>query len=298
MTDKIGSTEGREKLSRRRAIALCSTIWAGCIIGVHPLRATTSKLFSSNRLIVRQVGTRNDAGIDVLLIPGLASGPAVWSSLIDRLKGHRLHLIYVAGFAGTGAGANAHGALLDPLTSELKRYIIESQLTRTAVIGHSMGGTLAMKLALDRNARVERAMVVDMLPDGSAMLGGTSEGLGYLAAQLNGYFTGTKAGRQLLAELVRQTPAGRDNDPNVIARALTELAQTDLTPRLGALTCPLSVVHALPSNGEAATALNERYRRAYASVPDARITGIGPSGHMVMLDQPDQFLRAVRQFLA
>ncbi len=265
--------------------------------GRRALAAASPSAFVSKRIAVSVRGTRGPGGRDVLLIPGLASGPAIWSGLASRLPGHRLHLVRVAGFDGMAAGPNATGPLLAPVAAELARYIREQRLSAPAVIGHSMGGTLAMMLGLRADTRPDRVMVVDMLPDGAGMVGGTSSGLGYLATQLNGYFTGTKAGRQLLAQMVRQAPSARNSDPGVIAQALTELAQTDLTARIRYIPVPLTVLYAVPSDSSLARTQAQRYRAAYAKARALTLEGIGPSGHMVMLDQPEKFAEAVRAFL-
>src|SRR5690242_10033017 len=66
------------------------------------------------------------AGPDVILIPGLASGRAVWNDTATRLQGsRRLHLVQVAGFAGSPAGPNATGPVIAPVVEELHRYIVE-----------------------------------------------------------------------------------------------------------------------------------------------------------------------------
>lgn len=289
--------------TRRELICGMGTIAGTAIAGCASLFAATGGApFSSARLEVAVAGRRGPNGKDVLLIPGLASGPDIWNGLVSRLSGHAFHLVHIAGFAGKAAGPNNSGALLKPIADELARYIVERRLLAPAVIGHSMGGTLAMMLALQGTGaatrKANRVMVVDMLPAGAGMLGGTSDGLGYIAQQLNGYFTGTRAGRQILASMIAQTPAARDSDPLVIAQALTELARTDLTPRLPDIACPLSVVHALSAEPDVAAAQRQRYRTAYASARTAKITGIGPGGHMIMLDKPDKFAEAVRSFLA
>lgn len=250
--------------------------------------------FSSRRLSITKRGTLSRGGRDIVLIPGLASGPAIWSSLLSRLEGHRLHLVHINGFAKRAAEANAAGALLKPLTDELARYVETQNLHAPVIIGHSMGGTLALMLGLRLNNRVGQLIILDMLPDGSAMVGGTAQGFGYLAGQLNGYLTGTRAGRQILTDMLRETPEGRDSDPHVIAQALTEIAQTDLSAQLKRLTIPLTVIPALPGKTDLDAAQLRRYRLAYSGVRQAKIIGVGPSGHMLMQDQPGRLATIIR----
>ncbi|MET0362406.1 MAG: alpha/beta fold hydrolase, partial [Sphingobium sp.] len=115
---------------------------AGLALAGTPARAGA---FISRRIAVSVRGT----GRDVLLIPGLASGPAIWNRAMAAVPGYRWHLVQVRGFAGLPAEANATGDLIRPLSQEIGRYIRDARLTRPAVIGHSMGGTLALMLGLE-----------------------------------------------------------------------------------------------------------------------------------------------------
>lgn len=247
--------------------------------------------FQSRRIAV----TVRGSGPDVLLIPGLASGPGLWSGTVAAVPGYRYHLVQVRGFAGLAPELNKSGPLMAPLAAEMARYISSAGLRLPAVVGHSMGGTLAMMLALRGVAG--KVMVVDMLPEGAGMVGGTASGMGYLAGQLSQYFTGTKAGRDMFARILSQNTGARGSDPDVIATALKELAQTDLGPSLPKIRVPLSVVYAVPADQRERAAQAQRYRTAYAAAKAAQLRPVGPSGHMVMADQPKLFAQVLHDFL-
>ena len=251
--------------------------------------------FTSRRIAVTMRGTGDGAGRDVVLIPGLASGPGIWNGVVGALPGYRFHLIHVRGFAGLAPDANASGPRIQPVADEIARDLTASGLTRPAIVGHSMGGTLAMMLGL--KGLGSRLMVVDMLPAGAAMVGGTASGLGYLADQISGYLTGTVAGRRYLAQLVAQAPGAQGSDPDVIANALRDLAHVDLGPQLPRMSPPLEVVYAVGSDAEQAAAITDRFRSAYAGKRGVLMKPIGPSGHMVMADQPARFNAALGAFL-
>ncbi len=275
-------------IGRRALIGGGGAVAAGLMLS--PAAALAAP-FVSRRVAV----TVRGSGPDVLLIPGLASGPGVWNAQITNLPGYRYHLVQVRGFAGLPPEANASGPLLNPLVEEIARYVAVAGLRRPAIVGHSMGGTLAMMLALRGVAG--RVMVVDMLPSGAGMVGGTARGMGYLADQLSGYFTGTKAGRAYLAQIVAQAPGAKGSDPDVIANALRELANTDLAPQLARMNAPLHVVYAVGAQAEQAAEIGRRFRAAYAAKKSAVLTAIGPSGHVVMADQPARFTAVLRSFL-
>jgi pimeloyl-ACP methyl ester carboxylesterase len=249
--------------------------------------------FASRRITVTVRGN----GPDVVLIPGLASGPGIWNGVLTAVPGYRYHLVQVRGFAGLPADANKSGTLIAPLVDEIARYMASAGLVRPAVVGHSMGGMLAMMLALRPSVAVGRIMVVDMLPDGAGMVGGTAGGMGYLADQLSDYFTATVAGRRMFADMLASSPGARGSDPDVIASALRELAHTDLGPQLSRVTAPFKIVYAVPADAQGRDVQTRIFRAAYAPARLASLQPIGPSGHVVMADQPTRFAATLAAFL-
>ena len=233
----------------------------------------------------------------MVLIPGLTSGRDVWYSTVRALPGRRYHLIQVAGFAGEPARGNARGPILLPLEEEIARYIAAAGLSRPAIVGHSMGGTLAMMLAARHPGLVGRLMVVDMMPRPAGLFGGDTN-LGPLADQLRSMIA-TPGGRQLFANVIgafSPSDPGHRSDPDVLARAMDELATIDLTPQLARSAAPLTVVYASPTP-QARAVLDRDFARAYAPARSKRLVRIDGSGHMVMLDQPARFQAALRSFL-
>ncbi len=238
-------------------------------------------------------------GPDVLLIPGLTAGRDVWRDTAAATPGYRYHLLQVAGFAGAPAGGNAQGPVVDPLAREIARYIEANGLRRPAIVGHSMGGTLAMMIAARRPELAGRVMVVDMLPQPASLFGGSASGWGPLARDL-GTMLDSPGGRQLFANIMGAfsppNTANRRSDPDVVGRAARDLAGMDLANDLPRIRAPLTVVYASP-DPRARAAIDRSFIQAYAPARGARLVRIDDSGHMVMQDQPAAFRRAFRAFL-
>jgi len=252
--------------------------------------AASAQGFQPTRFSVEVVGR----GPDVILIPGLTSGREVWRSTVAALPGYRFHLIQVSGFAGEAARGNRSGPVIAPLAGEIARYIADRGLVRPAIIGHSMGGTLAMMIAARRPDLVGRLMVVDMYPQPAGLFGGTAQSMSPLANII-----ASPGGRRLFANLMGAfSPpevAGR-SDPDVVGRAVHDLAVTDLTGELPRIRAPFTVVYAAPGP-EARATIDRSFQRAYAAAPRARLIRIDGSGHMVMLDQPARLQAAIGAFL-
>lgn len=276
----------------RRTFVLASILVG--LIGCAPAAVEAAPPFEPTRFSVQVRGS----GPDVVLIPGLTSGREVWNATVGAVPGYRYHLIHVAGFAGAPARGNAEGAVVAPLAEEIARYIVDRQLERPAIVGHSMGGTLAMMIGARHPTLAGRIMVVDMLPQPAGLFGGSAADLGPLAGRLRNMI-GTPGGRQLFASLMSafsppETANGR-SDPDVVGRAMHELAGLDLTPQLPRIRAPITVVYASP-DPQARVAVDRTFAAAYAPARNALLVRIDGGGHMLMLDQPARFQAALRTF--
>lgn len=272
------------------------------------VRAQTA--FSSRRITV----TTRGRGADVLLIPGLASTAEVWRGVADRLAGkRRLHLISVRGFGDLAAGANASGAVMAAVAAEVRRYITEQGLERPALIGHSMGGQVGLRVAADAGARIGRVMVVDSSPFFPALISpqatvGDVEPIAQLAYQAI-HFLGDEAlrarGRQMGVELGGATDAvfgtlgWQGGDRRVLAQSLYEVMTVDLRRRLPDITAPVTVVYGWSADGASPRSRTDSlFRGAYSRLrTPAAFVPIEGAEHMVMIDQPTRFMAAVDQFL-
>lgn len=254
-------------------------------------------------------------GPDVILIPGLSSSRAIWEPTAKALEGrYRVHLVQVAGFAGAPVAGNAAGAVVAGVAEGLAGYIQAKGLKAPAVIGHSMGGTIGMELAARHPDRVGRLMVVDMFPKLAVAFFGptvTAEQIAKNAAMIRDGMVNTSAEqaaaqqRQTIAGMVK-TESAREaitqqalaSDRDVSGRAMEELLLTDLTPELGRITAPTTVLHAFDKAGPfPAATVDGWYAGAYAPLKGAKLIRIDDTAHFIMVDQPDRFQAEVEAFL-
>jgi len=284
----------------------------GAVLGVATgASAWAQGAFQSNRI---KVETRGQ-GPDLILIPGLASTPAVWERTIGRLgQGRRLHLVSVRGFGELPAGDNARGAIMPGVAAELRRYIVESRLTAPAVIGHSMGGQIGLRVAADAPHQIGRLMTVDSSPFFPALISpgatvGDVEPIAQVAYQVV-QFLGDDSLRQQsrslglelggAADAVFNSMGWHGGDRRVLAQALYEVLTVDLRHRLPDIVAPVTVVYGWSADeASPRSRVGALFRGAYAALPrPAAFERIEGAEHMVMIDQPTRFLAAVERFLA
>ena len=287
-----------------KGLAAGGLLWAAA-----PAQAQTA--FRSSRIAVSARGR----GPDVILIPGLASTAEVWTGLAAQLQGRRrLHLVSVRGFGDLAPQANAEGAVMAAVAAEVRRYIAEQRLERPALIGHSMGGQVALRAAADAGARVGRVMTVDSSPFFPALISPQATvrdvepiaQVAYQAVQFLGDDALKTRGRSMGLELggaadaVFQSMGWQGGDRRVLAQALYEVMTVDLRRRLPDIAVPVTVVYGWSTDESSPRArADSLFRGAYASLRrPATFERIEGAEHMVMIDQPRRFLAAVERFLA
>ena len=267
--------------------------------------------FRSSRITV----TTRGAGPDVILIPGLASTAEVWRGLAAQLEDRRrLHLVSVRGFGDLAAQGNADGSVMPGVANEVRRYMAEQRLDRPAIIGHSMGGQVGIRVAADAGSRVGRVMAVDSSPFFAALISpGATVGdvepiaqLAYQAIQFLGDEALRTRGRSMGLELggaadaVFGSMGWQGGDRRVLAQSLYEVMTVDLRRRLPDIVAPVTVVYGWSSDQNSPRArADSLFRGAYARLRrPATFERIEGAEHMVMIDQPRRFLAAVERFLA
>jgi len=299
--------------AQKAGLRLCALIFSLLIMGglLHKAHAFASEIPSADRIRVTVVGQ----GPDVLFIPGLASSAHVWDVEADALKAHfRVHLVQLAGFAGTPAGANANGPILQPTVDAIDVYIHAAGLNHPAVIGHSLGGLMGLMLARQHPEDIGRLMLVDSLP-WYGMIMGPNASLAAVTpiatAMRDRFLNGSQdtyaaAEPKVMARLVKSTgpaaqaaiAAASASDHGVVARAMYEDLTTDMRSELPAINTPVTMLYPWdPGTGVPQGAFDALYQGAFAPLPHKTLIRIDGAYHFIQIDQPEAFDRAVRAFL-
>lgn len=277
--------------------------WRSCVafllaLGAAPAAAQPAP-FRSERISI----TVRGSGPEVVLIPGLAAGSSIWNGTVAAMPGYRYHLIQVAGFAGTPARGNAKGRVAAGVADEIARYVAANRLSRVSLVGHSMGGSIAMMLAARHPEAAARVMIVDMVPAPIGPLGVSGSAAMPLARLIGGGFQGFERGRREIQALVGRFGSTdwlkTRSDVDVVGRSLEELLATDLSADLRRIRVPVTVVYACAEPAKlTCPSVGAVFSRAYAKRPGTRLVRVEGSGHAIMADKPAGFRAALAAFLA
>ncbi len=124
-----------------------------CLLFIGNLQAQPPKL---------HIKTTGKGTKQALLIPGFSCSGKVWDSTVSVLaKDYTCHVVTFPGFAGQPAQADPS---LTNWVAGLAQYLEQQDLKKVVVIGHSIGGMMALQLAGTSPVRIEKVVVVDALP--------------------------------------------------------------------------------------------------------------------------------------
>lgn len=108
--------------------------------------------------------TVSGTGPDMVLIPGHSCDASVWDETVAYYEArYTCHALTLAGYAGTDP-LEQQEALLPIYEAGIARYIQALPDHQALVVGHSIGGFLGLKLALDYPETLTGLIVVDALP--------------------------------------------------------------------------------------------------------------------------------------
>lgn len=285
---------------------------------VHPVPAHCTPAAAPEQRMPHISVVATGKGSPVILIPGLASPRAVWDGVVpDLARKHRVYLVQVNGFAGDAPGANLAPGLLDGIVADLHALIVRDKLVRPKIVGHSMGGLVALMLARAHPDDAGSVMVVDALPFFSvlfvppgvdatvAMVTPTAAAMRDKIAAGYGKPTDPAAVEASTAAMALKPDSiarlkvwAAAADARVTAQALYEDLTTDLRPDLAAIATPVTLVYPWNAKSPPKPMVDAFYRKQFAALPHITYVDVGDAAHFVMLDQPGAFAAALAAFVA
>lgn len=230
----------------------------------------------------REFGT---GGEDLVLIHGLSGSSRWWTRNIPGLA--ERYRVLVPDLIGFGRSPRPQGKLppIGELSEVLAEWIRRVGPPEAHVVGHSMGGQLAIHLAAEHPEQVRRLVLVDAAGIPRPL---TPRGVVRFAREIAPVW---RWGDLSFVPVI--VSDAWSAGPRTLLQAIGHILRDDVRPLLPRIQCPTLVLwgerdHWVPL---------EHGQELEQEIPDARLEILSQCYHNPMVDRPDEFNRVVLDFL-
>lgn len=258
-------------------------------------------------------------GQPMVLIPGLTCPGAVWDETIAQLgDGYEYHMVTLPGFAGNSPLENHEGKYLEKMRDLVVNYIHEQKLQKPIIMGHSLGGFLALTITIAEPDLPLKLVIVDSLPYLPAiqMQNMSKDDVQSMAKNMKTQMVGSASQsaetrksfqRMMLksmimdsAKIERALQWGIESDTETTAQAMYELYTIDIREDIAKIKIPTLVLGAwVAYKNYGATRENtlKNYKDQYAKLDGAIVDLTDNGNHFIMWDDPEFLMNWMKKFL-
>lgn len=255
-------------------------------------------------------------GDPIILIPGLACSGEVWNETVAALQDkYQCHILTLAGFS-TQAPINLENGFLPIIEEGIHHYIQNELDSKPIIIGHSLGGFLAMSLASEHSDEIKKVVIVDSYPFMPAAYNpnATEENVKPQAKQMMGmvmaaddstYAVQQKMGMATMMNDAEHVKAAVkwsiESSRETIAQAMYELMTTDLRQEVATINIPVLVLgnwYSAKDYGMTKEIVKNSFESQFQNSSFVEVRIAETAKHFIMWDEPQWFYEEVRTFIA
>lgn len=245
-------------------------------------------------------------GDPILLFPGFACTGEVWDTTVTELS--KEYECHVFTFAGFGDVAAIEKPWLPKIKEGVEAYVSENKLENPVLMGHSLGGALALWMAAEGNSYKE-LIIVDALPSTGALMmpDFKSEYMVYdspynkqllamndtdfetMVVQMASGMTKEKSNQEIIKNWMILA------DRETYVYGYTDLLKLDLREDLSKINAPVTILAATEPYG--LEMAKSTYDLQYKELAEYTIEFANGSSHFIMYDQPQWFIENLKNAL-
>lgn len=239
----------------------------------------------------------------MVLLHGWLGSWGLWQRTMEELgRNYRTYALDFWGFGDSGKKRETYA--VSDFVSLVDQFMEQLGIESAPLVGHSMGGTVSLSVAIRYPKRAQKVVVV-----GAPIVGSSLSillqlaGFRAIAFMVYNLPAALRLGVRLFSPfIVNKDPLAwyrsqeRDLSKTTLESffaSIGSLRRTDLRPRLNEITIPTLGIY-----GVGDTIVHPRqYIPLQAGIPHARIAVMAKSRHFPMIDEPDKFNKVLKEFL-
>lgn len=240
----------------------------------------------------------------IIFIPGFACSGEVWNETITKLKKeYTCYTLTMAGFAGAEPQMNPG---FKNWETSIADFIKDNKINNPVLIGHSMGGGLALALASDYPHLISKIIVVDALPCLQAL-----SNPGFISKEVNDCSATTNQMMAMTTEQFYQMQKmsisrlledsamhekvvswSVKSDRKTFAQMYCDFWNTDLRQKIKTIECP-ALILLEPYFKNIKAGIEEQYK----NLKNANLQFANKGLHFIMFDDKEWYFSQLSNFL-
>jgi pimeloyl-ACP methyl ester carboxylesterase len=240
-------------------------------------------------------------GRPVILLHGWLGSWGLWQQTMSVLgANYRTYALDFWGFGESGKKRETYA--VQDFVSLVDQFMDHLGIMNAPLVGHSMGGTVSLAVAIQYPHRVSKVVVV-----GSPMVGSSlawalrmagRRPIAFLLFNVMGIF---RMAMRVASPFICKDPRFPEMMDRDLSRTTLEsfllsiasLRRTDLRPMLSQVKVP-----AMGMFGDKDVIVDPmQWKPMLAGIPQTRVERFPRAGHFIMLDDPENFIKPLKEFL-
>ena len=278
-------------------------VFALIAVNSYATKKQINKEVVSEPIIVETIGE----GKPILFLPGFTVSGSIWKETVEKLNLERKS--YLVSYAGFNGNAPIEMPWYSNIKNSIVKYIKDNNMTDIIIIGHSMGGNLAVEIASELPNDISKIIVVDALPCMREVMmpNVPAENLSYDSPYNKQLLNMTDKQFENIANMMSPNMTYKADKEAVLTNWMTaadrktwvygytDLLKLDLRNILSKVKCETLILGASFPDVKMA---EENYIKQYSLLDNKTIKMASKSKHYIMFDQPEWFYKTINNFLA
>lgn len=249
---------------------------------------------------------KSGAGKPIIFLPGFTAPGSVWDETINNLNGsYESRIVSYAGFNGLESIGTPW---YDAIKKQLVEYIKNEHLSNVTIIGHSMGGNLAIDVVVELPDQIIGLILVESIPCMRELMmpGVPASSLQYDSPYNNQMLAMSDEDFRKMATGMSQNMTNVQSKVKVLNNwsinadrktyvyGYTDLLKLDLRDKLININVQTLILGASFPSKEIEKANLEKQ---YANLKNKEILIVEGSKHFIMFDQPEWLYTQINKYM-